>query len=107
MLLTDGPLEEQAKYLLPDALGLEPSDETTLLAAENSDSLAPYRQSIIRKRDRTLDPTVPAGSIVQIDTQKRAILSRRDWMHEFQRPIHFLGHGTSIEQPTHSDTPEK
>jgi hypothetical protein len=41
MLLTDGPLEEQAKYLLPDALGLEPSDETTLLAAENSDSLAP------------------------------------------------------------------
>jgi hypothetical protein len=33
---------------------------------------------------------IPAGSIVQIDTQKRAILSRKDWKHEFQRPIYFL-----------------
>jgi transcriptional regulator with XRE-family HTH domain len=91
MLLTDGPLEEQAKYLLPDALGLDqPPDETTLLAAENSSSLAPYRRGIIGKRDRTLDPMISAGSIVQIDTQKRAISSRRDWTHEFQRPIYFL-----------------
>ena len=73
MLLTEGPLEEQAKYLLPDTLGLEqPPDETTLLAAENSSSLAPYRRGIIGKRDRTLNPMIPAGSIVQIDTQKRA-----------------------------------
>jgi transcriptional regulator with XRE-family HTH domain len=91
MLLTDGPLEEQAKYLLPDALGLDqPPDETTLLAAENSSSLAPYRRGIIGKRDHTLDPMIPAGSIVQIDTQKRAISSRRNWSHEFQRPIYFL-----------------
>jgi hypothetical protein len=33
---------------------------------------------------------IPAGSIVQIDTQKRAISSRRDWTHKFQRPIYFL-----------------
>jgi hypothetical protein len=91
MLLTDGPLEEQAKYLLPDALGIEqPPDETTLLAAENSSSLAPYRRGIIGKRDHTLNPMIPAGSIVQIDTQKRAISARRDWTHEFQRPIYFL-----------------
>jgi Helix-turn-helix domain len=91
MLLTDGPLEEQAKYLLPDALGINhPPDETTLLAAENNSSLAPCRRGIIGKRDRTLDPMIPAGSIVQIDTQKRAILSRRYWTHEFQRPIYFL-----------------
>jgi hypothetical protein len=91
MLLTEGPLEEQAKYLFPDTLGLEqPPDETTLLVAENSSSLAPYRRGIIGKRDRTLDPMIPAGSIVQIDTQKRAISSRRDWTHEFQRPIYFL-----------------
>ena len=35
MLLTEGPLEEQAKYLLPDTLGLDqPPDETTLLGRE-------------------------------------------------------------------------
>jgi hypothetical protein len=33
---------------------------------------------------------IPPGSIVQIDTQKRAISSRRDWKNEFQRPIYFL-----------------
>lgn len=91
MLLTDGPLEDQAKYLLPDTIGLDQApDETTLLAGENSTLLASYRRGIIGKRDRTLDPMIPAGSIVQIDTQKRAISSRRDWTHEFQRPIYFL-----------------
>jgi transcriptional regulator with XRE-family HTH domain len=91
MLLTEGPLKEQAKYLLPDRRGLDqPAEETTLLAAENGSSLAPYRRGIIGKRDRTLDPMVPPGSIVYIDTQRRAISSRRDWTHEFQRPIYFL-----------------
>ena len=91
MLLTEGPLEEQARYLLPDTLGPDqPPEETTLLATEGGSSLAPYRRGIIGKRDRTLDPMIPAGSIVQIDTQKRAIPSRRDWTHEFQRPIYFL-----------------
>jgi hypothetical protein len=91
MLLSDGPLEGQAKYLLPNSLGIDqPPDETTLLAAENNSSLAPYRRGIIGKRDRTLHPMIPAGSIVYFDTQKRAILSRKDWTHEFQRPIYFL-----------------
>jgi transcriptional regulator with XRE-family HTH domain len=91
MLLTEGPLEEQANYLLPDALSLDqPPDETTLLTAENSASLAPYRQGIIGKLDRTLNPMIPAGSIVQIDTRKRAISSRKDWTNEFKRPIYFL-----------------
>jgi hypothetical protein len=49
-----------------------------------------YRLGIIGKRDRTLDPMIPAGSIVQIDTSNRAVSSRKDWMREFQRPIHFL-----------------
>jgi transcriptional regulator with XRE-family HTH domain len=58
MLLTEGPLEDRARYLLPDELGLDeqPPDETALLAVENSTSLlAPYRRGIIGKRDRTLD----------------------------------------------------
>jgi transcriptional regulator with XRE-family HTH domain len=91
LLLTDGPLEAQARYLLPDIpVPDQPPDETTLLAAVNGQSLAPYRRGIIGKRDLTLDPMIPAGSIVQIDTQKRAISSRKDWTHEFQRPIYFL-----------------
>ncbi len=91
ILLTEGPLEEQARYLLPDTpLPDQPPDETTLLATENGQLTAPYRRGIIGKRDLTLDPMIPAGSIVQIDTQKRAISSRKDWTHEFQRPIYFL-----------------
>jgi hypothetical protein len=33
---------------------------------------------------------IPAGSIVHIDTQDRAISSRKDWTHEFQSPLYFL-----------------
>jgi hypothetical protein len=91
MLLTEGPLEAQARYLLPDkAVPNLPPDETTLLATENGPSLAPYRRGVIGKRDLTLDPMIPAGSIVQIDTRQRAISSKKDWTHEFQRPIYFL-----------------
>jgi transcriptional regulator with XRE-family HTH domain len=91
MLLTAGRLGEQAEYLLPDTLEInQPPDETALLAAENCSPLAPYMRGIIGKRDRTLNPMIPAGSIVQIDTQKRAISSSRDWTNEFKRPIYFL-----------------
>jgi len=91
MLLTEGPLQEQARYLLPDKLCPgQPPDETTLLSPENGSLATPYSRGIIGKRDRTLEPMIPAGSIVQIDTQKRAISSRRDWKHEFQQPIYFL-----------------
>jgi transcriptional regulator with XRE-family HTH domain len=91
MLLTEGPLEEQAKYLLteqPDADQLP--DETVLLPIGGCLSQAPYRRGIIGKRDRTLEPMIPPGTIVHIDTQQRAISLGRDWKHEFQRPIYFL-----------------
>jgi transcriptional regulator with XRE-family HTH domain len=91
ILLTEGPLEDGARYLLPDTPVPDPSpDETMLLATEIGPSLAPYWRGIIGKRDLTLDPLIPAGSIVQIDTRQRAISSRKDWTHEFQRPIYFL-----------------
>ncbi len=91
LLLSAGPLEDQAKYLLPDfAEGQQPPSETTLLATDSPQMVGPYRRGIIGKRDLTLDPMIPAGSIVQIDTQKRSISTRRDWTHEFQRPIYFL-----------------
>jgi hypothetical protein len=91
MLLTGGPLEEQARYLLPDKPGPEQApDETTLLALESGQLTTPNLRGIIGKRDLTLDPMIPAGSIVHIDTRRRAISPRRDWPHEFQRPIYFL-----------------
>jgi hypothetical protein len=91
LLLSEGPLEDQAKHLLLDTRDPDqPPDETTLLATENGPSLAPYRRGIIGKRDSTLDPMIPAGSIVQIDPRQRAISSKKDWSHEFQRPIYFL-----------------
>jgi transcriptional regulator with XRE-family HTH domain len=89
MLLTGGPLQEQAKYLIPD-IGPEPPDETALLSSENGLLPDPYRRGIIGRRDRTLAPMIPSGSIVHIDTRKRSISSRKDWTHEFHRPVYFL-----------------
>jgi transcriptional regulator with XRE-family HTH domain len=91
MLLREGPLDDQAKCLLGDTLGIEPiPDATSLLPISGGLSQAPHRRGIIGTRDRFLEPMIPAGSIVHIDTQKRGISSRKDWKHEFQRPIHFL-----------------
>jgi hypothetical protein len=64
--------------------------ETTQLLTENIPSPTPYRLGIIGRLDLTLDPMIPPGSIVQIDTQERAISSRKNSTHEFQRPIYFL-----------------
>jgi transcriptional regulator with XRE-family HTH domain len=91
MLLTEGPLEEQAKYLLDHTHDRDqPPDKTTLLSTETGLLPMQYRRGIIGKRDHTLAPMIPAGSIVQVNTQNRAISLRKDWMHEFQRPIYFL-----------------
>lgn len=53
-------------------------------------SLGCFLRAIIGKRDLTLEPLIPAGSIVQIDTRKREILPKKNWANEFQRPIYFL-----------------
>lgn len=91
LLLSSGPLEEHAKVWLPDSLVTEPPpEETTLLPAEAGVLSAQYRRGVIGRRDRTLEPMIKAGSIVLIDSHKRAIASRREWNHEFDRPIYFL-----------------
>lgn len=90
-LLTQGPLEEHAKQWLPEKLVTDPPpEETTLLPAENGTLPSHYRRGIIGRRDRTLEPMIRAGSIVLIDTLKRAIAGRKEWTHEFDRPIYFL-----------------
>jgi transcriptional regulator with XRE-family HTH domain len=65
-------------------------DETALLPAEDGPSRAPYLRAIIGKLDQTLSPMIPAGSVVHVDTSKREIAPKKDWIHEFQRPIYFL-----------------
>jgi transcriptional regulator with XRE-family HTH domain len=65
-------------------------NETTLLPTENTPSRTLCLIGIIGKLDLTLDPMIPAGSIVQIDTSRREISLKKNWTHEFQRPIYFL-----------------
>jgi transcriptional regulator with XRE-family HTH domain len=87
----EGSRKPQANHLLSDTpFPDRPPDETTLLRTENAPSRTPYLRGIIGKLDLTLDPMIPAGSIVQIDTRKREISAKKDWTHEFQRPIYFL-----------------
>jgi transcriptional regulator with XRE-family HTH domain len=91
LLLTEGTLGSQARYLLPDRpIPGETPDKTTLLTTKNGRFLAPYLQGIIGKEDRTLTPMIRAGSVVHIDTRERSVSSRKDWTHEFQRPIYFF-----------------
>jgi len=90
-LLAKGPLEEHAKFWLPDTIVTDAPPESTTLLPPLEDVLpANYRRGIIGRQDRTLEPMIPAGSIVLIDTQKRSIAGRREWNHEFDRPIYFL-----------------
>jgi hypothetical protein len=76
---------------MPDSLVTEtPPEATALLPSEPGLVPSHYRRGIIGRQDRTLEPMIRAGSIVLIDTQKRSIAGRREWNHEFDRPIYFL-----------------
>jgi transcriptional regulator with XRE-family HTH domain len=75
----------------PDSLGIDqPPDETSLVSPESGPSSMPYRWAFIGKRDRTLEPLIPAGSVVQIDTRRREIPPHKEWAHPLQRPLYFL-----------------
>lgn len=64
-------------------------DETTLLSSDSSMN-SPYLRGIVGKKDRTCEPMIPAGSIIYIDKTKHTISLRKDWAHEFQRPVYLL-----------------
>jgi hypothetical protein len=83
--------EQLFRAIYPDSLGRDPpTDETTLLSPETGPSPGTYKWGIIGKHDRTLEPLIPTGSIVRIDTRKREISPHKAWAHELQRPIYFL-----------------
>jgi hypothetical protein len=79
------------EFPLPNATGRDRTpDHTTVLPAANRTLPARFERGVIGKGDRTLDPMVPPGSIVHIDTNERIIPTRRNWAGEFHRPICFL-----------------
>ncbi len=65
-------------------------DETMLLTPNIVMPSPPFQRGIIGKRDLNLDPMIPPGSLVHIDTRDRAVAMRNNWTQEFQRPIYFL-----------------
>jgi transcriptional regulator with XRE-family HTH domain len=83
--------EQLLGSIYPDFPGSDQApDETSLLSPESGPSSGPYKWGIIGKHDRTLEPLVPAGSVVQIDTRKREILPHKEWAHPLERPLYFL-----------------
>ena len=90
LLLTDGPLEDHARRWLPESVAVDPVPEDTTLLSPESHLPSHYRRGIIGRSDKTLDPMIRPGSIVLINTQRRAIAHRREWNNEFDRPIYFL-----------------
>jgi len=91
VLLNSGPVDDRAKQWLPDTIVTEAPPELTMLLPTTAGVLpVQYRRGIIGQRDRTLEPMVRAGSIVLIDVTKRSIAGRKQWTHEFDRPIYFL-----------------
>lgn len=91
LLLLKGPLEEHARLWLPDSLLTDPPPEDTMLLQSDQGVLPVHlRRGAIGRHDRTMEPMILRGSIVLIDTQKRAIAGRKDWTNEFDRPIYFV-----------------
>ena len=90
LLLTNGLLAQQARSWLPEDIISQPvPDKTTLLPRE--DYLPThYRYGVLGQQDNPLAPMIRAGSFLFINTQKRAIASRREWTNEFDRPIYFV-----------------
>ena len=75
---------------MPDDLITDPLPEQTMLLQSDRKMLEPFRRGIIGKDDRTMEPMILARSMVLIDSQKRALASRKDWTNGFDSPIYFL-----------------
>jgi transcriptional regulator with XRE-family HTH domain len=90
LLLTGGPIEEHARAWLPENAALQTVPENTSLLDKAGHLPSHYRHAVIGKRDKTMSPMIHPGSIVLINTQKRAIGRRQEWTSEFDRPLYFL-----------------
>jgi transcriptional regulator with XRE-family HTH domain len=89
-LMGGAPGGQATRLLSENAEAYRRPEETVFLPAENGPLRGRYRRGIIGSRDCSLQPLVSPGSLVYIDSRNRAISSRRNWPHEFSRPMHFL-----------------
>lgn len=90
VLLPRGPVEERGRVWMPETVVNETVPEDTVLLPAKPPMPSHFRRGIIGHKDKTLDPMIRAGSILLINTLRRAIAHRREWTHEFDRPIYFL-----------------
>lgn len=65
-------------------------EQTMLLQTEPNVIPSHFRCAVIGKKDASMEPIIPTGSIVFVDTQKRSIASRAEWTNEFDRPVYLL-----------------
>jgi transcriptional regulator with XRE-family HTH domain len=67
-----------------------PTEQLLLQGATTPASDAPHRRAIIGKRDLMLNPMIPPGSVIKIDTGTRHVAKKGGWISEFQRPVYLL-----------------
>lgn len=86
-----GLLDQEERSLLPDGFSSGPiPEDTMLLPLEVDTASTPIRRAVVGRRDRALFPMIRPGSVLKIDTRKKAIASPKDWTNEFDRPIYLL-----------------
>ena len=86
-----GVIDDEVRAMLPDlSESASLGDGTEFLPQPFDTTPTPYKRAVLGRNDGTLAPMIRAGSIVEIHTQKRAIEPRREWTHEFDRPIYML-----------------
>jgi len=91
VLLEAGPLAQHVKLWLPDKLVTDQPPENTMLLPPDEGILpAHFRRGVIGRKDHTMEPMIPAGSKLLIDTQRKAIARRKEWLNDFDRPVYFL-----------------
>jgi hypothetical protein len=86
-----GLLDQEERDLMPDGISSDPiPDDTMLLPLELGCVSTPNLRAVIGRKDRALFPMIRPGSVLMIDTRRKAIASPREWTNEFDRPIYLL-----------------
>ena len=90
VLVDEGQLANQTRGFLSGLSDNDSPEETAFLPAKPGEISNPYRLAILGRKDRSLNPMIAAGAILQIQTHKRAITPRGNWTNEFDRPIYMI-----------------
>lgn len=89
--ITGGRLENRAVHLLPDTFSTtNPLAETVLLPPDGTFDRTRYVRVVIGSANHTLPPYYRPGTILTIDTHRKAIATYKQWTSEFDRPIYLL-----------------